>query len=631
VTEILIHRCTLRVVRRSGWGWGEDPKQLVQELVRNFPALLARKLTALLPDEDGQEFASPIRLRIPVRITELLRGVVIGPDRRGPDESQSARSFEHRLDTVIRAAFSLGTEPDHEAARSDRFAWGTPISAAISGRVRVRGGSALERLLLGWVRESVLEGRVAVLSEDQIASWHDALSGEGARHGIAAASPEPSLSSRIDAIVGARAGWLMAQTPTDRLRQRILLATEAAEQLDISLTHFLLWRALDRELPLNRPSPVGDAVSMRDGAAAITDAPMHAAQPLVPRPRSVQASDWDVKIDCALPFVLLGPLTRLGYIDAVSAVLEGAKLTDETSLFAAALAYKVLDPPERGWRRCPASVLAAAAFAGSRDAVNEGTLVDFSRRIAPHTGALDLVLAGAVIGGHVPGEPVVLRRMDTESATGLLLVDTPGCFPVAYANGVEPLLPVLRRLGEAVLMISSESASPRLLKDLNAAGLIFVTDVPPTRHEAWRRVQQGALRLGWTNSLEPGSEPVLSAARKLTASCDEAEDLWRELAVARPGVVRAYSPELDRSLTLAAAVAMGIAAWKLWPDAGSVNPQKALHRYCDLDARVRFDRDSVLVSLPLGRRHQELDEAGLLAPVNGVPWLDGRRIDFGGG
>ena len=37
------------------------------------------------------------------------------------------------------------------------------------------------------------------------------------------------------------------------------------------------------------------------------------------------------------------------------------------------------------------------------------------------------------------------------------------------------------------------------------------------------------------------------------------------------------------------------------------------------------------VALPLGRRHQELLDHGLLAPVDGVPWLGGRRVEFGGG
>jgi hypothetical protein len=193
------------------------------------------------------------------------------------------------------------------------------------------------------------------------------------------------------------------------------------------------------------------------------------------------------------------------------------------------------------------------------------------------------------------------------------------------------MVAILRRLGAPVVMISGDSATPRLLRDLDQAGLAFVTDAPPTRHERWQRVRQGTQALGWTNSPEPGSQRILDAARKLTAACADAADLWQELSAVRPAVVRPHSPALDRHLTVAAGVAMGMAAWEMWQNSATVNPQKALRRYCDLDARVRFDRTSVLVSLPLGRRHQELDKAGLLRPITGVPWFGGRRLEFGGG
>jgi hypothetical protein len=88
---------------------------------------------------------------------------------------------------------------------------------------------------------------------------------------------------------------------------------------------------------------------------------------------------------------------------------------------------------------------------------------------------------------------------------------------------------------------------------------------------------------------------------------------------------------LDRSVSLAAAVASGIIAWELSRKGRSIGPQKVIPRYCDLDARVRFDSAEVVVRLPLGRRHQELGEAGLLAPVSGVSWLGGRRVEFSGG
>jgi hypothetical protein len=112
---------------------------------------------------------------------------------------------------------------------------------------------------------------------------------------------------------------------------------------------------------------------------------------------------------------------------------------------------------------------------------------------------------------------------------------------------------------------------------------------------------------------------------------EEARAFRNDLLLARPAVIRAASPELDRSLTMAAGVAMGTIAWKLWQSRGRTSPQLALERYADLEGLVRFDARSVKVALPLGRRHQELLDHGLLAPVDGVPWLGGRRVEFGGG
>jgi hypothetical protein len=343
VAEILIRRCTLRVVRRGGWSWGEDPKRLVREVVSNLPALLAQKLAALLPDKDEQEFAADIRLRMPVRMSELSGEAATGSDRHCADDSQSTGSFEQRLDTVIRVAFGLGAEPERETGSPDRFARAAPIGPARSARVSVQGRSALQRLLLGWVKETVLEARLAALSGDQIAAWHDALLREVARGGVTAEAPDLSLAANIDAFVRARAVSLLTQTPTDRLRQSILVACEAAEQLDLPLTHFLLWQALDRLLSLERPPPPSRDRSTEDSATAMPDAKIRVAPTLVARSRwaaltvqdppryaaSVQSSDWDIKIDCALPFLLLGPLTRLGYVAALTAVLEGADLTDE--------------------------------------------------------------------------------------------------------------------------------------------------------------------------------------------------------------------------------------------------------------------------------------------------------------
>jgi hypothetical protein len=646
VAAILIHRCSVRLVRRHGWSWGEDPQQLVRSIVRDLPALLAERLAALWPDEDDRELSAPVRLRIPIRIGELAgRAAAVAQAPRG-EIWQSSASFGARLDASLRAAFELDAETAGETSQTGRFAQSARADAAAASGGGTAATSALQRLLLGWAGAGVLEERLARLSAMQIGVWHQVLLRQTQQSSRTDDRAGPGPSERIEAWFRTRAPTAVTEAPTDRLRHRIVLAATVAAQLDVPLTQAALWQGVDRRLPVE-PLPVSApdpsvreaAPGQRDGWTRVApeiplqSAAVPPAKPERPRhPAPVQDAAWEAKIDCALPFLLLGPLARLGYIAALDAVLEGAELTGEAPTFGAALAYKVLDPPERGWRRSSASVLAAATFAGSRDPVAEEALVDFSRRVAPHLNALDLVLAEAVIAGHTAGEPVVLHHICPEAdGAGLLLVDTPGSFPIASADGIEPLLPVLQRLASPVLIVSREAAAPPLLRDLDRAGLTFVSDVPPTRHERWHRVQQGAARLGWTNSSAPASQPVVGAARKIPDACGEAADLWQQLTLTRPAVVRARSPELDRSVTLAAAVAIGIIAWELSRKGRPIGPQKVILRYCDLDARVRFDPAAVVVSLPLGRRHQELGEAGLLAPVSGVPWLGGRRVEFSGG
>jgi hypothetical protein len=644
VLEIVIHRCALRIVRKGGWSWGPDPKRSAQDLAQDFIALLARQLAVLLGDDDDREFAAPVHLRIPVRPADLVALFAARANAGAADERRPATMFEQRLDQSLRTAFGL--EPQREPERKNRFE-----RLELGGRpdaVPPTPGAAgiLAKTLLMWATEGVLARRLAACSGEQIRAWHDALlanvEAPDDRAGVPASDDD---GARLIVFIRDRARTVVP--PAERIRQRILVATEAAARFGVAPTHRLLRHILDRELPVAFTSTPYRTIGPTHGAALTMRAPSvpiasSVAGPLqepvgmqhdAPRRASLRApSSWSVKIDCALPFLLLGPLARFGYFDTLSAVLEGSRTTGDAPHFAAALAYKVLDPPRRGWRRTPESALAAATFAGSQDMIDESALVDLSRRLAPHMGPLDLLLSDAVTSGRVPGEPVVLRRLHPESDTAaLLLLDTPGCFPLAHANDIELLLPLLARLDNPVLIVSRDTASPRLLSALDAAGRTFVTDAPPTRHETWQRVQRGAIRFGWTNASTLESKAILRAARQFAAACEDADELWQQLVAARPGIVRAYNPALDRHLTLAAAFAMGLSAWKLWQGSGPVSPQMALHQFSDLDAWVRFDTTSVRVSLPLGRRLQALDKAGLLAPVAAVPWLGGRRVEFGGG
>jgi hypothetical protein len=135
----------------------------------------------------------------------------------------------------------------------------------------------------------------------------------------------------------------------------------------------------------------------------------------------------------------------------------------------------------------------------------------------------------------------------------------------------------------------------------------------------------------WTNSGYCDSKEIIHVSSHLAVVADDSRNFWQEFGVFRPSVVRASLPDLERLATLSAAVALGILSWKLWNTRSRTTPQLALERFSDLDARVRFDSETVVVRLPMGRRYQELRESGLLQPVAGIPWLSGRRVEFSGG
>ena len=301
------------------------------------------------------------------------------------------------------------------------------------------------------------------------------------------------------------------------------------------------------------------------------------------------------------------------------------------SLLGFALPRTVLDAPARGWERTPASRLAAATFAGLPEPLDEEFLVEFSRKIGLHTSALDLTLADALIAGHTPNSPVLLCRADLPGSKSWLLVDTPGCFPVACVSHLESMLSLLDRMGRPIVLISEDAAEASLLAGLEAAGINFISKLPPARNERWRRIQAGPATLGWTNSQNGDLELLQRAARDLEAGAEEAQALWQTVAVSRPGVVSTRSLEFERSLTLAAAVGLGTISWQLWQARGRTSPQQALDGYHDFDAHVRFTSKSVEVRLPLGRRRSLLYEAGLLASVGGIPWFGDRRLEYEGG
>lgn len=643
VADILIHRCTLRVVRRGGWSWGPNPKRLVQEVVRSLPVLLAQKLAELLASSKDAEFAAPLRVRLRLRMDELIGESAASRVADVPSSPQVSPALEQRMEFALRAA--LGLPVSSHSAEPDAKKKSEPTSRLATKKpqqIPCQGG-ALERLLLTWQAEGNLVRRLALLPQGEIELWHAALKPEIQQPVATSAHAASALPEQIEALVRELTVSLSSDEGSS-LRRRLLILTKIAGELRIALSHPVLWQVLDGVVP----ACTSDVIYKREAAEAGSEqsrkrfeggtpdaevaerfrtpspAPMIASS-------AAESSEWDVRIGCALPFLLLGPLIQMGYLTAVAAVLEAAGIEEDAPLFAAALAYKVLDAPARGWQRTPASQLAAAVFAGCREHFEEELLVEFSGKIGSHTGALDLILADALIAGHAANASVLLCRADLPGSKSWLLVDTPGCFPIACCEQSKDILAFLDRLGRPIVLVPPDAAEPSLLADLNAAGVNFISKLPPARNERWRRVQQGPATLGWTNSQNGDLELLQRAGRELDATTSEAQTLWQTLAVSRPGVVNTYSSAFERSLTLAASVALGTISWQLWQTCGPTSPQQTLEGYDDFDAHVRFGPNSVVVCLPLGRRRSALYEAGLLASISDIPWFGDRRVEYEGG
>jgi hypothetical protein len=112
---------------------------------------------------------------------------------------------------------------------------------------------------------------------------------------------------------------------------------------------------------------------------------------------------------------------------------------------------------------------------------------------------------------------------------------------------------------------------------------------------------------------------------------DHLDGLVALLAERPAGGHAGFVPELDAPLGLLAGVALAALAWELWHDHERPHPALALWRLGDLDGRVSLEPDRLSVRMPLGRRHADLADRGLLRTVDEVPWLPGRRLELLGG
>jgi hypothetical protein len=599
MAELSVTRYRFRLARR-GWARGEAGQRVAAAARERLPSLVAARLAEVWPGPDG-EVSEPVRLRLRVGLRELAAAC---------ESDETLAALVARLlpaDPDAPAAPPGGEHRGMAERRSPPVELPSPL-ASVAGA----GGDDVARVLLEWRKRGDLAARLESFAEGTLEDWERALLDGG---GAGRRGP-PLPPADVEAIVRAFTEP-PAATRAVVLRRRILAAVEAQARLELAPGAPEIARALEVLLPLPA-DPIAPSAATGGHPSRSLELTPALARPgtpvsLVEATRDAARRWRERAIESALPFLLLRPLERLGYLDVLSAAFVAAGRRDQLPAFATALAYKVLAPPERGWRRPAAVLAAAAAFAGreypSPDSDITGLADGAPRLVAP----LDGVVARSLLDGHDASLPLLLAR----HAEGWLLLECDGLFPVAW-GGAEGILRALEPC-RAPLVVFADAAEPSLMQALDAAGHRFVTDAPPLRGERWRRLQ----RRGCVLFANDRSGALTRAAEHLD-SLDEVRALLDGFTCRR-AVTSASGQALERSLELAAGAALGQIAWTLFRHREPPTPRLALERFADLGARLSRDEHGIDVRLPLGRRAQDLEAHRLLGDVR-VPWLRGHTV-----
>ncbi|CAB3778786.1 hypothetical protein LMG28614_00732 [Paraburkholderia ultramafica] len=633
--DILIRHCTIRIVRRGGWAWGREPRALLDRVLDRLPALIAGEMEQLWPGDEEREISAPIRVHLPVSLAGLLAASDLAGETGLPGSAPS-----HELLRSLRLALRQALAAEIDSEGGERSAGDETIEAERPepGPREIRAPLEPLAVLVSWLRNGRLQARLSSFAPDALSAWH--------AH-IFATPIVPSANPAAIAELAERlAERLMARPPctesdvagTLRLRLHAFVALEAT--MPGCLGSAVLRDTVERLLPCHDIGPVtAPSIEAPTVPTAVVDAaaPPQAASSAAGAAslpalriahRTLRGVPQEQRIDCALPFLLLGPLARIGFLDTASAVFAAVGLPEALPLLAVALAYKTMDPPARAWLRLPATRKAAAACGLLAEPPDDNDIVALARAVSRQLSPLDALVEDCLLDGHRPGTPLLVTRAGGAANAYLLLWDVEGLFPIAI---MQNLLPVLQRMLHELVLIPVDVATPSVLHALDAASIRFVTDAPPCRGERWRRVAGKGRECWWTNDTLMAEERLAAAGRRLAEATELADASWQALGVERPSVPRQAGDAFDRCVTLAAGLALGSIAWELWWDREPTAPPLALNRFRDLGGLMRVNAESVRILLPLGRRFFDLRDHGFLDDVHDIPWFDGRVLCFSSG
>ncbi len=619
--DVVIRCATIRVVRRGGWSWGPDVQALVNSVRRSLPELLAGIIerNPMQPGAD-MEITAPLKVAIRLRLAELQRLAA----------SSSADDPHDAHRTIVEAIARAGRMEDFGRFNAPPAEGATETSAtssvgndedslheASAGTTPVASARALLDMLRQWRRNGALAQRCSTLPLALLRQWLDHLGQQWPIPSAVAAAPtDEDLDQALEQV--RREPVLLPAGEHSTLVRRVLLASHL-DTLHASRSQAQRLLENDtREAAADYADRSADAdTRLKFLAARSPDVPDIESPDVVPSVlplRHAGSRDFAIDVPSALPFLLLGPLSRIGYLEALQVACNVAGGTRLSIGFAAALAYKVLQAPLRGWYREMPQRQAAAVFAGLSRVVEDQEIAAAAYALSMHAPLLDQLIGANLAQGHRAEAPWLLCAGEQETC---ILFDSDGLFPVAVGSP------------QALATSIAPSGSPLYLAHAATSVVAFET-LDRLQIPYVARSNQGSR--GLRISRHGGHQGRMRAfAERGEELCERAMAAWHTIRFERPVFRSSADSTLETSLTLAASLALATLAWTLWRSHGMTDPRLALERFSTLDARIHSTAAGIHVRLPLGRRFWDLREHGLLADVRDVPWLDGRHVTFGAG
>ena len=498
--DVVIHRCTICFVRRGGWSWGPDPRRLLRNAIEAIPAIVAARLADLLRDAPGDfEVPAPMRIRIPLRLADLRAGASGAAAAHAPP--QWVARLEQELQECVR---SIDIVPQRSASAES-------ISPVLVDAERESSAAVLADALVDWRLSGTLEAVLTGAGDPLAAAWLRALASADSTWSaqlqdvVRRVLADPSDSSGSDSPSGSRsAASILIEVAAHLTSTGVARPEVARHGLETPPVDGLVRAPLVTHAPAGAreetsTNPPSVVVRRSDGAS--TESPRVAggakasmSSPLV---------DVELRVPSALPWLMLVPLHKVGYLRMLGAALELARLESQAGMFGAALAYKVTGADARLWRKSAATERLAAAAASQRDAVSMPELSRFAQRIAPYCRLLDGQVMHAIVAGRSSDQPWLVHRLSSDLLGSFAVIDPDGMFPVRWDANHEEVVDLVRATPGPDVLVPEDAADPVLLRHLDGSGVRFLTTARPSRAERWVRLPASGSQMWWSNW--PGS------------------------------------------------------------------------------------------------------------------------------